>query len=506
MKLRKNGKLRIAIYTRKSTDAGPDKEANSLVVQREAVERHIKSLNRKDMIILEERFDDNNVSGGTMDRPAMNRLIQLIEDGEIEAIAIHRLDRISRSLLQFLELLGFFEQHNISFICVTHNFDTSTIFGRMIVSILMMFAELERETIRERVTDRIHAARRKGRFTGGQPPLGYTIVPKGRALAVDEVEAVMVRAIFELYLELRSVKAVTEELKRRGWNNKRWVTREGKITGGKPFTPSTLHYLLTNPVLIGKVKLKSNVYEGQQDGIVDPTVFDQVQELLKKNCLHKGNRKRNTHNALLKGLLICKHCNTPYTHTQTKKGNNKAYRYYTCSNKRINGAHTCPSSPLSAGEIESLVVDQLMSIGTDTELQDLVCRQLSEDIARKKLEDTKARATAERQMDKLSKELAASREYGASEPVISLLEEKYREAEDILAKTKSAANWPSPTKQDVVIAMRNLSGLWHAFNEGEKCGFVRTLVHKVVYDAAEGNLTFHFNDEGFATGTIGGNA
>ena len=315
---------KVAIYTRKSTGIGPDKEANSLTVQRGATESFVKIRGQKDWEILKERFDDKNASGATMDRPAMNRLIQWIKDGKVDVVAIHRMDRISRSLLDFLELLQFLEKHNVAFICATQNFDTSDPVGRMSAQMLLAMAEFERTLIRDRVTERMHAARRLGRFIGGRPILGYNIKPKGRELEVDEIEAIRVREIFELYLKLRSVKAVVLELKKRNWTNKRWVTKEGKVTGGSAFTTSTLHNLLTNKTYIGRVSLKGEVFEGQHDGIVDLQVFEKVQTQLARNDVQKGNRNRNSHDALLKGLLKCKACGTAFVHTGTKT-NSKTY-------------------------------------------------------------------------------------------------------------------------------------------------------------------------------------
>lgn len=486
----------VAIYTRKSTDAKIEQEVNSLSVQRASAQSFIVSQRHLGWYCFEEEFNENNVGGATLDRPVLNRLKQLIREGQIKVVLINRLDRISRSLSQFLELMDFFDQHGVALVSVTQNFNTGDSMGRLMIQVIMSFAEFERSLIRDRVTERMHAARRKGRFIGGRPILGYNIKPEGRELEVDELEAIRIREIFGLYLELRSVKATALELNKRNWRNKKWVTKAGKVSGGSPFSTSTLHNLLTNPIYIGKVTLKGKIFEGQQEGIVAPEIFGQVQSMLTSNSVQKGNRKRNSHAALLKGLLTCTSCDTSFVHTYSKKGS-KLYRYYTCGNKRLNGAHACPSPSIPAGEIENLVTEQLLSIGTDPELQNMVFEQLTESIKQKQAASEQTRKTAKQQLDRIIRELASSREFGASEPLIRHLEEKRQEAENLLKNADCEDTRCQPSKDEVVAILRDMQGLWPSFNTIEKCAFVKTLIRQVEYDAVEGNITLHFNDEGF---------
>ena len=485
-----------AIYARKSTDAKLEQEVNSISVQCAAARSFIESQKHQGWVCVAEELCDNNQSGATLKRPALRRLMQLIREGKVKVVVVNRLDRISRSLSQFLELMAFFEEHGVALVSVTQNINTATPMGRLMLQIIMSFSEFEREIICERVTERMHAARRNGQFIGGRPILGYNIKPEGRALEVDELEAIRVRKIFVLYLELRSVKAVVLELKKREWKNKQWVTKEGKVTGGSDFTISTLHKLLTNPVYIGKVTLKKETFEGQHEGIIDPETFGRIQEILKNNDLTKGQRNRNSHDALLKGLLKCKACGTAFVHTGTKK-KTKSYRYYTCSNKRLNGAHTCPSPSIPAGDIETLVSEQLMSIGTSPELQETVYAQLTAAIDEKLKASEQTKTTATRQLNRITKELASSREFGASESLLNHLEQKRQEAENALENVRKQSRWRKPSKDEIVAVVRDMAGLWPTFNEGEKCAFVKTLIRQVEYDADEGSITLHFNDEGF---------
>ncbi len=485
-----------AIYARKSTDAKLEQQVNSISVQCAAARSFIESQKHQGWYCIDEELSDNNQSGATLKRPALRRLMQLIKKGKVKVVVVNRLDRISRSLSQFLELMTFFEEHGVALVSVTQNINTSTPMGRLMLSIIMSFSEFERELICERVTERMYAARKNGQFLGGRPVLGYNIKPEGRALEIDEIEAIRVREIFELYLELRSIKAVVLELKKRGWKNKQWVTREGKVIGGTDFTASTLHNLLKNQIYTGKVTLKGEIYEGQHNGIVDPDIFARVQSMLANNDVQKGNRNRNSHDALLKGLLKCKSCGTAFVHAGTKK-KSKYYRYYTCSNKRLNGAHACPSPSIPAGEIENLVTEQLMSIGTNPELQEMVHRQLAEAMDAKQATSARAKKTATQQLNRITKELASSREFGASESLILHLEQKRQEAENALENAEKDATWHQPSKEDVIAVVRDMAGLWPMFNTGEKCAFVKTLIRQVEYDAVEGSITLHFNDEGF---------
>lgn len=488
----------VAIYTRKSTDANVEQEVHSLSVQRASSESFVESQKHLGWYVVKEQFDDNNASGATLERKALDRLKQRVIEGKVKVVLINRLDRISRSLSQFLDLMDFFDRHGVSLVSVTQNFNTGDTMGRLMIQIIMSFAEFERGIIRDRVTERMHNARKKGRFIGGRPVMGYNTTKEAGVIEVNEVEAIRVRQIFELYLELRSVKATVLELRQRGWNNKKWVTKQGKVTGGAPFSKNGLHTLLTNPIYIGKVTLNGEVFEGKHDGVLDPELFESVQSMLQKNSVQQGNRKRNRHDALLKGLLYCTACDAPFSHTYTKK-KNRMYRYYTCSHKRFEGSHTCPSPSLSAGEIEGLVTEQLLSIGSNPGLQDTVYQQLFEVVARKQDEQQQQVKTAKQQLARIKRELQSSREFDTADSLVSHLEVQKAGAEELLGKA-ATIKLRKPTKKSIQEALSNMHELWPSFNAGEKCDFVRTLVQRVDYDALDERVTLHFNENGFGLG------
>ena len=228
--------VRCAIYTRKSTEEGLDQNFNTLDAQRESAEAYILSQKHEGWIALPDRYDDGGFTGANMERPALKQLLADIEAGKLDCIVVYKYDRLSRSLADFMKLLEILDRHHVTFVAVTQPFDTRTSAGRFMVHMLLNFAQFEREMIAERTRDKMRAARRKGKWIGGYPVLGYDVAPKGGVLIVNPAEAERVREIFRLYLELGSLIPVVEELDRRGWRMKAWTTREGRPRGGSPFS------------------------------------------------------------------------------------------------------------------------------------------------------------------------------------------------------------------------------------------------------------------------------
>ncbi|MDG2127321.1 MAG: recombinase family protein [Fuerstiella sp.] len=360
--------MRCAIYTRKSTEDGLEQEFNSLDAQRLAGENYIRSQVDEGWEIIPDEYDDGGFTGGDMDRPALQRLMSNIKEGKIDCVVVYKVDRLSRSLLDFSRILETFDQHNVAFVSVTQQFNTANSMGRLMLNVLLSFAQFEREIISERTRDKIAAARRKGKWVGGMPVLGYDVDPRGSKLVVNDDEAVRVRTIFDLYLQHQSLITVIRELDNRGWVSKRWVTKKGVERGGKTFTKTSLHKVLTNVTYRGKVRYKDEVHEGEHEAIVDPDVWQQVQTVMQRNGRTGGAKVRNKFGALLKGLLRCVACDSAMTPTHTTKNGNKRYRYYVCCHAQKRGWHNCPSPSIPATEIERFVVDQIRSIGRDSDL------------------------------------------------------------------------------------------------------------------------------------------
>src|SRR5258707_1072556 len=270
-----------AVYTRKSTEEGLEQEFNTLDAQREAAEAYVKSQAAEGWTCLPQRYDDGGVTGATMDRPALQRLLADIRQGKIEAVLTYKVDRLSRSLLDFAKMMEVFEAHRVSFVSITQQFNSATAMGRLVLNVLLSFAQFEREIISERTRDKIAATRRKGKWAGGTPLLGYDLDPRGAKLLVNEDEVARVRAIFALYLEHQALLPTVRELNRRGWTTKRWVNKAGQERGGRPFDRTNLHRLLTNVVYAGKVRYKDEVHDGEQPALVDDDTWQKVQALLR---------------------------------------------------------------------------------------------------------------------------------------------------------------------------------------------------------------------------------
>jgi site-specific DNA recombinase len=254
-----------------------------------------------------------------------------------------------------------FEQHQVAFVSVTQHFHSGTSMGRLVLHVLLSFAQFERELIAERTRDKVAAARRKGKWTGGLPCLGYDVDAASRKLVVNVEEAERVRAIFALYLEHRGLLPVVEELRRRGWHTKRTVTSQGRVRGGRPFTKGSLYALLTNVTYTGQVRYQGETYPGEQPALVDRQTWEQVQAVLAEQGRAGAVAQRSRSGALLQGLLRCRACDCAMTPAHVTRRDNRRYRYYTCTAAQRHGWQSCPSKALPAGVIERYVLEQLVT-------------------------------------------------------------------------------------------------------------------------------------------------
>jgi site-specific DNA recombinase len=352
--------VRCAVYTRKSTEEGLDQEFNSLHAQREAAEAYIKSQRQLGWTVLPQQYDDGGFTGGNIDRPALQRLLEDIEAHRVDCVMVYKVDRLSRSLLDFARLMDRFDQRSVSFVSVTQQFNTTTSLGRLTLNILLSFAQFEREIIGERTRDKMSAARRKGKWVGGVPVLGYDVDPRGGRLTVNEKEARRVREIFRLYETHRSVAAVAQELQSRRWTTKSWTTKRGSRHAGSVFDKVTLLRLLTNAIYIGKVEHKGTIYPGEQAAIIEPMLWEGINTELRAARRGRSGTVRVQQKALLNGLLFCRSCDQPMVPTYTSKGDRR-YRYYVCRIAREKGWKACSTKSVAAGVIEASVVKQLRS-------------------------------------------------------------------------------------------------------------------------------------------------
>ncbi len=504
---RRDGLVRCAIYTRKSTDEGLDQDFNSLDAQRESAEAYILSHKHEGWVCLPERYDDGGFTGGNMERPALKRLLTDIEAGEIDCVVVYKVDRLSRSLLDFARIMETFEKHGVSFVSVTQQFNTTNSMGRLTMNILLSFAQFEREIIAERTRDKMSAARRKGKWMGGGLVLGYDVAPRGGRLIVNEEEAAQVRAIYELYLEHRSLIPVVRELDRRGWRNKRWITKKGNERGGAPFTKNTLFRLLTNVIYIGKVSYKGTIYPGEHDAIVDAKVWKRVQELLRRNGRNGGKEVRNKYGALLKGLLYCVPCNTAMVHTYTAKKNGRRYRYYVCLNAQQRGWDACPTKSVNAHDLETFVVDHIRGLGSDGEIVAETIRQVRGKSEKRMIELERERRTLERKLRRLHAKLqelalmpaAPGSDVSLTADRLADLQDQIRSIEQRMTAIREevlSLERETVDESDLVKALSIFDPVWESLNSRERHRVMHLLIDRIAYDGRDGSVTVSFRSLG----------
>jgi site-specific DNA recombinase len=346
--------VRCAIYTRVSTEHGLDQEFNSLDAQYEAASAYIKSQAHAGWTLIRSRYDDGGYSGGSTDRPDLQRLLDDIRARRIDVIVVYKVDRLTRSLADFAKLVELFDAHGVSFVSVTQQFNTTTSMGRLTLNVLLSFAQFEREVTSERIRDKIAASKRKGLWVGGNLPLGYEI--KDGKIAIIEEEAELVRSIFRRYLELGSVNELLRDLRGRNIRTKSRLLSTGVTRGGIPFGRGTLYYLLGNRFYIGEVKYKDEILPGEQPPIMDRALFEAVREKSLAQWSHR-TVVRNKSDHLLAGLLFddAGHRMIP-THA-TKAG--IRYRYYASAPVLHGEAKTAPAGSVSrvpAADIEDAIV------------------------------------------------------------------------------------------------------------------------------------------------------
>lgn len=360
--------VRCAIYTRKSTGENLDMDFNTLDAQREACEMYIGSQKSFGWEVVNKHYDDGGFSGASMTRPALQILIDDIEAGLIDCVVVYKVDRLSRSLLDFARLIELFDKNSVSFVSTTQQFNTSQSLGRLVLNILLSFAQFEREMISERTRDKMAAARRKGKWSGGPPVLGYRVDRQIRRLEVIPEEAEQVNTIFNMYLQLQSSKQVARRLNEMGWVTKKYVTQKNKEYGGAKWKASSVHFLLRNKLYLGKVTYKDAVYEGEHEAIVSDALFEQVRQRLEKKQCGRGEGRTRNYDNILKGLLRCRCGNYMYA-TKGRSHTGADYRYYVCKDRFENGPAACDHPRIAATEIEPIIVERVKQICTDPALR-----------------------------------------------------------------------------------------------------------------------------------------
>jgi site-specific DNA recombinase len=341
-------KLRCAVYTRKSSEEGLDMEFNSLDAQREACSAYIASQRSEGWVELADQYDDGGFSGGTLERPALRRLMADIEAGRIDVVVVYKIDRLSRALMDFARLVEVFDRCGVTFVSVTQSFNTTTSMGRLTLNVLLSFAQFEREVIGERIRDKVAASRRRGMWMGGFVPMGYRV--ENRKLVVHEPEAAVIRRIFERFLKIGSATVLARQLR----------AEDVRSARGRIIDKGSLYRILRNRVYIGLAVHKGVAYPGEHAAIVSQALWDKVQSILQESPRVRGCRSRAATPALLKGLLFGP-TGRAMSPTHTRRGG-KLYRYYVCQAALKGEVTDAQIRRVSAASIEAAVIDQLRAL------------------------------------------------------------------------------------------------------------------------------------------------
>jgi site-specific DNA recombinase len=478
-------------------------EFNSLDAQREAGEAYIASQRHEGWILIPDAYDDGGFTGANMDRPALQRLLADIAADRVDCVVVYKVDRLSRSLLDFARIMETFDKHDVSFVSVTQAFNTTASLGRLTLNILLSFAQFEREMIAERTRDKMSAARRKGKWVGGIPVLGYDVDPRGGRLVINVDEAKQVRAIFNLYLEHRALIPVVRHLNKRGWTTKQWTTQDGREHKGQPFTKNALYRLLTNVIYTGQVNHKGTIYPGEHPPIVDLAVWEKVDEQLRGNGVNGGREVRNKYGALLRGLLHCDACGTAMVHTYTVR-NSRRYRYYVCLTAQQRGWDACPTKSVAAQEMEDAIVSRIRLLGADPRIAAETARKVREQGQSRSEEVEADLKVANKDLGRLQRELAkvvaAPGGNGMRTDRLADLQEQIRAAEsralELRAELADLAA-KAIDEQDLQKALQAFDPVWSALNAGEQARLIRAVIDRVGYDGRTGKIAVTFRAGGF---------
>ena len=457
---------RAAIYTRKSTSAGLEQEFNSLDAQREACEGYAKSQGWT----VVGTYDDGGFTGANVDRPAFQRMLADVDAGQVDVVLVYKVDRLSRSLLDFARVMDRLNGAGSAFVSVTQNFSTADAMGRLTLNMLMSFAEFEREMIAERTRDKIVAARRKGKWTGGTVPIGYDVVD--HKLVKNAPEAAVVREVFELYEARGSVLDVLRELAARGRKRR-----------GGDWSKDAILRVLRNPLYTGLISAGGELCAGEHEAVIDRAQFDRVGQRLARPGVRTVAGRNPSY--LLRGVLHCGSCGAAMT-----PGGSRGYRYYRCVSKDKRGAEACASRPLPAKAIEAFVVERLTAMASDgAHIEQLVAK-----VRRRLSPGTQALAAQRRELQARIRKLKAATNVRPaaqrlSERARKLAEQRLEAADDAMGKaqrelTEIEGKLASLKEADadsawVAGALSDFGSLWELMTEDNRQRLVTALVRRI---------------------------
>lgn len=481
--------VRCAVYTRKSTEEGLKQDFNSLDAQRDSAEAYVRSQAGEGWTPLPARFDDGGYTGANMERPALARLLADIEAGSIDCVVVYKVDRLSRSIRDFAKMMDLFDKHHVSFVAVTQPINTTTSMGRLMLNILLSFAQFEREMTSERTRDKVVAARRKGRWTGGHIPLGYDLDPQSRKLVINHEEAEQVREIFRLYLEGTAVQEIAGRLDRLGWRSKQWTTGDGKLSGGTTLRRCHIYGLLGNLIYSGRVRAGEEVVPGEHGAIIDQQTFDLVQARLKQNTCSDGHRSKTE--ALLRGMLYCSCCGSGMYGTYSV-AHGRRYRYYVCHRAQQKLDVLCRTKAVSAQSVEAAVFESIRRVGIHPEVLAETAFIAQQRLAESLTSLRNELAAANAQAKNLRSQVVRSRK-----PTIARdeLVARIAQTDACVAELRSEIQRRGAhqiDEQDLRKTMQSFECVWTELNIDEQRALLGRLVGKVGYDGRTDKVTVSF--------------
>ena len=477
--------ISCAIYTRKSHEEGLEQEFNSLDAQREAAEAYIESQRMQGWRALPDRYDDGGFSGGTMERPGLQRLLSDLDAGKVDVIVVYKIDRLSRSLLDFMKMIERFNQKEVSFVSVTQHFNTTDPTGRMFLGILITFAQYEREVIAERIRDKVAATKRRGKYCGGPAILGYDVDREQKKLLVNPEEARLVQHIFRRYTQLAAAKSLAAELNKQGYRTKSWTTKKGKRREGRSWNTGHIYRLLGNRIYMGEVVHKGKSYPGEQEAIVSKALWEKVQRILSENTRAKQTKAKTKNISPLQGVVRCGHCDSAMGLTYTQKGPRR-YSYYHCAKDAKRAVSCCRLKRVPAGDIEKVVLEQLSAVFRTPTLvsQTYFAAKGMEEAERERL--LKQRAQLEGDLLKIREraleEVSPNGNGSDAGPTLAELNQEAvtlsRQLTDVSARAQAFESDPV-AEREVSEAFRSVDTLWEDLFPPERNRLVRLLVEKV---------------------------
>ncbi|MHB9038842.1 MAG: recombinase family protein [Armatimonadota bacterium] len=472
-------RIRCAIYTRKSTEEGLEQEFNSLDAQREAGEAFITSQRHEGWITMSQRYDDPGYSGGSLERPALERLLKNVENHKVDCVVVYKVDRLSRSLLDFAKIIETFERNGVSFVSVTQRIDTSTSMGRLLLNVLLSFAQFEREIIGERIRDKVAAAKRRGKFTGGTPPLGYDVDAEKTRLIVNPEEARLVQHIFKRFVETGSPLTIADELNKKGVTTKAWMTKKGVFREGKSWHKRHLQRVLCNRTYLGEVIHKDKTYPGEHQAIITKDLWDRAHAVRENNTRHRTQLIRDKSPALLKGIIRCGTCDKAMSPVATGSAG-KTYRYYTCGRASKAGHSSCPVKSVPAGDIETAVIEQLRVIFRSPEM----VAQTYCGTQKLEVEQLESLRTERAEMEARLAELMQST--SSNEAAADVIDSQ-RRLQDINDDVQQI-QLRLVSERDVAECLRRLDPIWDELFPVEQSRIVQLLVERVTVNADGMNI------------------